>query len=173
MADVKNARHSLLAWLERASDTTYVTHPIPTEIDEGIARVLAGLSSCDEADLELVADGLAVAHARVLNLFAERMASLAVRQNNPDPVRRGLTALLIAARAEDIREILLVLSLLHDAAIKVLGSAESIFGEVSSAIGGAAFLRDFLERSEKDKRIEAMGYEESETAEGFLYVRTW
>jgi hypothetical protein len=164
---------ALSALLERAADSAYFKQAIPSAIDEEIGDVLVRLSSCDEDELASVAGGIAGAHARVLSLFAERMASLAVRKNSPDPIRRGLAALMIVARTADVREVLLVLSLLHDAAMKVTGSAKELFADVGALFGGAEFLNGFLKRSDEDKRIQVMGYEESETEDGFLYVRTW
>ncbi len=153
--------------------SAYHQQAIPSAIDEEIGDVLVRLSSCDEDELASVADGIAGERGRVLSLFAERMASLAVRKNSPDPIGKGLAALLIVARSEDVREILLVLSLLHDAAMKVRGSAKALFAEAASKFGQAELLDSFLLRSDAAKRIEAMGYKESDTGDGFLYVRTW
>ena len=169
----KDALAALPALLERARGSDYYKQAIPSDIDAAIGEALARLSSCDDADRALVVEGIAGDHARVLKLFAERMASLAVRRNSPEPVRKGLAALSIVTRTEDEREVLLVLSLLHDAAMKVSGSAKEIFAEGGAVLGGAKLLNGFLRRSDADKHIKAMGYEESETEDGFLYVRTW
>jgi hypothetical protein len=169
----KDRLAALGAVLEGALGTAYSRQPIPSGIDDALGEALARLSACDDVERAFLADGIAGDHARVLKLFAERMASLAVRRGDPAPLRSGLAALLIAARSEDVREILLVLSLLHDAAVKVSGSAEEIFGQAGAVFGQAELLDGFLKRSDAAKRIEAMGYEESETEDGFLYVRTW
>ncbi len=164
---------ALSALLDRTMSSAYYKQAIPSEIDEQIGDVLVRLSSCDEDELVSVAGGIAGGQARVLSLFAERMASLAVRKNSPNPIRKGLAALMIVARTEDVREVLLVLSLLHDAAMKVTGSAKELFADAGALFGGAELLNGYLERSDEDKRIQVMGYEESETEDGFLYVRTW
>ncbi len=170
MTSIKNILNALL---KGALESEYYQQPIPSEVDEGINNILASLSTSDLAGRELIADGVAGDEARVLGLFAERMASLAVRENSIEPVKQGLLALLLYARTEDPRDVLLVLSLLHDAVIKTSGTPKSIFAEASSIIGDAGYLNDFLNRSNEDKSIDAMGYKESKNEEGFLYVRTW
>ncbi len=173
MMSIKNILNSLLALLKMALDTAYYQQAIPSKVDEGINNMLASLSTSDPAELELIADDVAGDEARVLGLFAERMASLAVRENSIEPVKQGLLALLLYARTEDPRDVLLVLSLLHDAVIKTSGTPKKVFDEASLIFGGAGLLDDFLNRSDEDKSIDAMGYEESKNDEGFLYVRTW
>ncbi|WP_193368408.1 hypothetical protein [Pelagibius marinus] len=173
MTSAEGMLAALSALLERAAGSAYSRQSIPSDLDTAIGEALARLPSCDDADRALVAEGIAGDHARGLKLFAERMASLAVRKHDPGPLKTGLAALLIAARSEDDREVLLVLSLLHDAAIKVAGSAEALFVEAGSLFGQAELLDGFLRRADKDKRIQVMGYEESETEDGFLYVRSW
>lgn len=173
MMNIKDIQNSLLALLKLALESAYYKQPISSEIDDEISDILADLSAYNQKDLELIADSVSGDNGRVLGLFAERMASLAVRQNSIEPVKRGLFALLIYARTEDPRDVLLVLSLLHDAAIKVRGMPKTIFNEVGAVFGGSSLLSDFLNRSDEDKSIDAMGYVESKNEEGFLYVRTW
>lgn len=173
MATVTKVLTALLEFLRLALSSQYYKQPIPSEIDEKISLVVADLMSLDNEQLESIIANVSGDNARVLGLYAERMASLAVRNNGVEPLKKGLFALLIYARTEDPKEVLLVLSLLHDAAIKIAGTAQNIFDEVGSMIGAADLLNGFLNRSDEDKSIDAMGYEESQNEDGFLYVRTW
>lgn len=173
MTRIKNILNSLLALLRLALESAYYQQPISCELDDEIGDILVELSTYNQKDIELITDNVSSDDGRVLGLFAERMASLAVRQNSLEPIRRGLFALLIYSRTEDPRDVLLVLSLLHDAIIKVGDIPKTIFNETGALFGGSAFLSDFLDRSEEDKSIDSMGYEESKNEEGFLYVRTW
>jgi hypothetical protein len=173
MTSIQNILNSLLALLKTALESAYYQQAIPSEIDEVISNMLTSLSTSDQAELKLIADGVDGDEARVLGLFAERMASLAVRENSIEPVKQGLLALLLYARTEDPRDVLLVLSLLHDAVIKTFGTPKSVFAEASCVVGDTGLLSDFLNRSNEDKSIDAMGYKESKNEEGFLYVRTW
>lgn len=173
MTDIKNILSSLLALLKLALESAYYKEAIPSEIDKEVGKIMADLSVCTQSELRLISESFKGDEARVFGLFAERMASLAVRENKIEPVKLGLLALLIYARTEDPRDVLLVLSLLHDAVLKTSGNPTKVFAEASSLVGGAEFLNDFLNRSDEDKSIDAMGYEYSKNEEGFLYVRTW
>ncbi|MDC0435396.1 hypothetical protein OAM69_07155, partial [bacterium] len=118
MTDIKDILATLLALLKSALESAYYQQPIPSEIDDGLSRVLSSLLARDQSDLKLVSDGIAADGAQVLGLYAERMASLAVRENSVNRIKQGLMALIIYARTEDPRDVLLVLCLLHDASIK-------------------------------------------------------
>jgi hypothetical protein len=173
MTNIKNILTTLLALFKSALESAYYQQPIPSETDDGISRVLSGLSAKDQTDLKLVSDGVTGDEARVLGLYAERMASLAVRENSVNRIKQGLMALSIYARTEDPRDVLLVLSLLHDASVKTSGNPKQVFNEVNAVFGETVLLSEFLNRSDEDKSIDAMGYEESKTTEGFLYARNW
>jgi len=173
MTDIKNLLSSLLALLKLALKSAYYQQAIPSKVDEGICNMMTSLYTSDKAEQEVISDGITGDDARILGFFAERMASLAVRENSVERVSQGLSALLLYARTEDPRDVLLVLSLLHDAAIKTSRTPKKVFEEASLIFGGTGLLADFLNRSDEDKSIDAMGYKESKNEEGFLYVRTW
>ena len=173
MTNIKNVLAALLVLLKSAIGSAYYKQPIPSEIDKGINKILEEFAAFDQVDMKQIADGVSGDDARVLGFFAERMASLAVRENSIAHLKQGVVALLIYAQTEDPRDVVLVLSLLHDAGIKISGNPKQVFNEVSSVIGDAQLLSGFLARSDEDKSINAMGYEESESSEGFLYTRNW
>ncbi len=173
MTNIKNIINSLLVLFKLALESAYYKQTIPSEIDEGIGKILLSLSSIRPSEVGLMSDSITGDNARVLGLYAERMASLAVRENSVKKVKLGLIALLINAQTEDSRDALLVLSLLYDAASKTSDNPKQVFSEAASVIGGEKFLNDFLMRSDEDKSIEAMGYQESSNEEGFLYIRDW
>ena len=173
MTNVKDKRSSLIALLKLALKSAYYQKPIPCEIDDEISDIFVDLSAHDQNNIELIADSVSGDTGHVLGLYAERMASLAVRENSIEHVKHGLIALLIYEKAHDSRDALLVLSLLHDAAVKVGNLPKAIFNEIDALFGESSFLSDFLGRSAEDKSIDSMGYEESKNEEGFLYVRTW
>ncbi len=173
MMNIQNILNSLIALLKLALDSAYYQQSIPGKFDEEISDIIADLSGRDNKEVEIIANSISGDHGRVLGLFSERMASLAIRQNSIDPVKRGLFALLIYARTEDPRDVLLVLSLLHDAILKVGQNPKVVFNEANTYLNASSLLNDFLKRSEEDKSIDAMGYKESSNDEGFLYARTW
>lgn len=173
MTSVTNISESLLKLLRLALSSQYYKQPIFSEMDGKLSEVIADLISLNHEQLESIIAQVSGDNARVLGVYAERMASFAVRENSVKPIKNGLVALLIYARTEDPRDVLLILSLLHDAAIKTAGTAQVVFDDVDSVIGGSELLKGFLNRSNEDKSIDAMGYGESNSEQGFLYVRTW
>lgn len=108
--------------------------------------------------------------------FAERMAALAVRERDPEHLRRGLLALGLAASVSyDIREEILVMPLLWRSA-ELLGiDPAHEFTAIGAAVGGPGGeqLVSFVRRSARDRGIEAMGYVEDTDEGGFRYRRTW
>ena len=173
MESAAEVRASLLASLTRAFNDAYYKHPIPSEIDRRLSGVISDLASLGVSEREAIVNELEFEHGRILGLFAERMASLAVREKAVTLLKNRLIALVIHSRTDDLREILLILSLLHDAAIRIEDSAQRTFEEVASLFSDTGFLSGFLNRSEEDKSIAAMGYKASADEGGFLYVRTW
>ncbi|MFJ8689860.1 hypothetical protein [Micromonospora wenchangensis] len=111
----------------------------------------------------------------VLTVFAERAASIAVRHQDVHEIRAGLLAVVISQEiADDPRESIAALSLLYRAAEMIGGDPNSEFVAASNAVGGeVGGLLDFLRRSQEDRSIEAMGYEEGDDQGGFCFVSNW
>lgn len=170
---VRSIFNSLSSLLKLALNTEYYKQSLSCETDQELRELLSQMIVLERADLDSVMERVSGNEGRVLGVFAERMASLSVRLDNIEYVKDGLFALLLYSRLEDRRDVLAILSLLHDAAIKINGNASDVFNEMRSMFGRTDFLCDFLKRSSEDKSIDAMGYEESKTTEGFLYIRTW
>ncbi|MEU9101204.1 hypothetical protein [Streptomyces sp. NPDC048361] len=113
---------------------------------------------------------------RILNAFAERMASLAVRRQDAREVRDGLIAIQVAlSLTDDPRDALPVLSLLVHACRLIGADAVTETMAATDITGSEAgeVLRQFLDRSPEDQSIQAMGYEESSDAAGFRFKRNW
>jgi hypothetical protein len=103
------------------------------------------------------------------------MASLAVRRTSKEDLWRGLVAIAAEGWAEDTRENLAVLSLLHDATIRLGLEPRAFFEQLrpytSKAIADA--VESFPARTPEAKTIAAMGYVVGSDADGFRYQRTW
>lgn len=146
----------------------YLARPLPDVLDRTVVNALASAGS-------IGADRPLASHSRaadsVLEAFAERAASLAVRTRDAGWIRSGVAALCATSTASDRREAEMVLCLLHDAAQR-LGLSP---GEVFSA--GLSSKRDlietFLRRNENDKSPSSMGYVAAADADGFRYLRAW
>jgi hypothetical protein len=114
-------------------------------------------------------------HSSVLKVFAERMATAAVRDQAPDTLLLALIALLLAWAGPDERDLLLVFPLVYDAAGRLDLDKESFFGSVSKTVGDQVYSpwANFLGRSEHNKSLEVMGYTVGSDKDGFRYKRNW
>ncbi len=113
---------------------------------------------------------------RVLNAFAERIASLAVRRQDVRDLRDGLMAIQLAlSLTDDPRETLPALSLLFRAYEMIGKDPAAEFrasAELARPASGNAIM-EFLDRSAEDRSIEAMGYGEGDDGAGFRFKRNW
>jgi hypothetical protein len=148
---------------------------IPSAIGDEVAEVIASLVASDAAGRRAIMRQMTEVHGFVLIAFAERMASRAVRENEPDFIAKGLSALAIAAGLVYIKEALPVVSLLLRSIDKLGLDARSVFRRASGFGNNELdrFLEEFPHRSKEDRSIEAMGYVEAEDLDGFRYKRTW
>ena len=109
-----------------------------------------------------------------LLILAERLAALAVRRFQTRYARLGLLALTIEGFANDPRENLQVLAVLHDAIRRTGGDADAIFREWAGHVNpdvGTHFI-EFSRRKAPLKSLSAMGYHASADAFGeFRYSR--
>nr|WP_245695292.1 hypothetical protein [Streptomyces antibioticus] len=122
---------------------------------------------------EGVTSGLNAEAAAVLSAYGQRMASVAVRSESLDALRRGVVAVALAeGRLGDYRDSLFVLSAINDSASLTGTSLEAVIDDVQSLLpsAGRESLRKFDQYRERDKRIEAFGIRRSGTGETFLYV---
>lgn len=149
----------------------YLPKPIPVPRDGEIAALLSRTIS--EHSLAKLQRRMTDGHATVLRAFAERMATAAVRSRDPEQLRTGLVALLLAIGSTDSREGFLLLPLFFDAMLK-LGIDPSSFAHSMRHVVGDRLVAPYSEfMSRSDKTLASMGYEEGADNEGFRYVRNW
>lgn len=146
----------------------YLARPLPDALDRAVVNALAAVRSA-------VDDHPLIGHSRsadsVLEAFAERAASLAVRTREESWIRNGVVALCATSTSSDRREAEMVLCLLHDAAKRLGLSPKEVLSK------GRFLKRDlienFLRRDESDKSLSSMGYAAGADSDGFRYVRSW
>lgn len=159
--------------LEADRHLGYLPRPIPQPLDDEIRRLLAPvLDAGGWADLRA---RVTPDHHSVLRVFAERMASWAVRQRDSRPLKIALAALALGGLDDGSREALAVVPLVYRSAERLDVEPEELFEDVARHVGdeAASTLRAFPRRSPRDRSIAAMGYEESRDEDGFRYRRTW
>lgn len=158
--------------LEADRNPGYLPRPIPQPLDEEIRGLLAPVLDGGWSDLRA---RVAPEHHSVLRVFAERMASLAVRRRDPGLLKLGLVALALAGLDSGSREALAIVPLVYRSAERLDVDPDGLFEEVARHVGDAAAaqLRAFPQRGPHARSIGAMGYEEARDEDGFRYLRTW
>jgi hypothetical protein len=120
--------------------------------------------------------------AGILDGIAQEAAEAAVRDNDPERIRFGLTALALEGGWPDWRDTTVLLTLLHVSARKLDLDADRIFEEEADGLfyrpikdrdyfsnAGAEILRSYAGRPDRLKELDVMAYEEYVGPEGFSY----
>ncbi len=147
--------------------------PLPGPTDEKIGRMVARYRELTRARRIRWTTMLESRAARArLNMFARRMAMLAVRRQSPELLRDGLIAQMMTGfRLDQYYDLLMILSLLSRSARRLKLGEEFLRETLQYADGPVVggHIQDFFHRSEVDQAIEAMGYHEYQTAAGIVY----
>jgi catechol 2,3-dioxygenase-like lactoylglutathione lyase family enzyme len=154
----------------------YVDAAIPSARDLQITAYLEGIERGGAAMAERAARLLGPPYTVTLVAYAERMASLTVRNEGERPARLGALALALAwGRAPDVRVVIPVLGLIYDGIRRAGGEPARTFREVADLCPAEAapVLRDFLTRPDLDEIAEEMGFSARRDRDGFRYRRTW
>ena len=158
-----------LGILDLDQNIEYLPKPIPIARDVEITKLIVRHLNSGEA-AALVAN-LSDDQAMVLQVFAERMASYAIRQNSADILQSALVALLLSIVKSEPRESLIVMPIFCDAMLRLKTDPSSFLESLRRKVGDPLFapLKQFMKRA--DKSLENMGYVVSSDAGGFRYVR--
>jgi hypothetical protein len=161
--------------LRDSNNRGYGTFSIPQPTDNNISELLKTWMQLNDAQRHDTAQEIDETHRYTLLAYAERMASLAVRLRDREPIILGLIALGISGCLGDWRDNASILALHYDAALQANQSPGEAFEEAAAYLPqkSAAAIKAFLRRSEEDKSLEAMGYLHGTDAEGFRYRRSW
>lgn len=110
----------------------------------------------------------------MLDAFAVRMASLAVRRGSSAPITWGLVALTLDCYKFDDRETIPSLPPLYDAALRIEVDSQALFESVAGVAGVycgsfVAHLKRFHELPPSARNLSAARMFESSDADGFRY----
>lgn len=159
--------------LKELAAERYSPEAIPGRRDNEIVELLSTVHSTH--DFNSIASGLDLPSGRVLNLFAKRAASLAVRQRDASWIRYGLIAAMLSGTVEDYREIARTNSLLFRAAELAGFDPVAVFesaAELADA-DSAETARLFAHANESARSISVMGYAEGDDGDGFRFISLW
>ncbi len=159
--------------LDPRGNEGYGTDRLPNRRDLEIAGLITRVHGVSE--FRAVSHELSKDHATVLSAFAERMASLAVRERSASFLWDCLRAEQLALRiAGDSRDTLPVLSLAYRAA-QLLGlDPEVEFAEAAYGPESPVEFTTFCSRDADDRSLSSMGYIEDDDPDlGFRFSRVW
>jgi hypothetical protein len=148
---------------------------IPNEIDDEITDVIECYLELDAGGKRKVRESVERDQKFVFLAFAERMASLAIRLRSQEPLTMAMMAMFLQIGTGDMREDILILTLIYTAAHKLGLDPRSLFLGSARQFGldDTSGLEAFLKRSDEDKSLASMGYVEGTDEDGFRFVRTW
>lgn len=149
----------------------YYSQPIPVELDSKIGKLVRLFRDAPESERRHFFKRRDEDTSWFLIAFAERTASLAVREKSRDRVLDGLLALIIEDYRVDPRDNLTRLAVLYDAAARIGASPEELFAEAASFASNAVArsLVEFPMRRPADRSLQAFFYKGVEGPEGFRY----
>lgn len=153
----------------------YGPSKLPNERDEEIDEFVSGIIAGGASSVLEVLPRLSEKGRQVLRAYAERMASLAVRQRDRMALTKALVALVLGGLDENRPESLMVMAPVEDSARRLHLDISELFEAVSKMVGHPATvnLMMWLTRKEEDRSLASMGFVTSEDADGFRYKLDW
>lgn len=151
----------------------YGPRPIPDPLDD---EVTAFVERLEKGGPDAVRNASAVVSESgrdVLQAYAGRVASQAVRRGEPSILLHAVVALVVAGLDRNYPEALMGMALIDHSAMKIGADLERILEEASAIVGhpGTVSLVMWISRAPEKRTISVMGYAESEDDDGFRYRR--
>jgi hypothetical protein len=161
--------------LDPSSVRGYPKDKIPNDRDRQITDLLREWCGLDELSRRRSEQQLDETKLEILGAYAGRMASLAVRQQDPEILRLALVALALRKDSGDWRDGVPMLALCYDAAERLSLHPEDAFEAAAQfqSQRGKEVLRKFYSRKPEDRSLKSMLYHIETGDEGFRYVRDW
>jgi hypothetical protein len=151
----------------------YLQAPLPAPLDAALGTVVERYADGDEATRETIRDSLTLGAAQALGTYAERMASQAVHEDSSAALLHGLVAIGVAAARQYEKDLMLLLPLFDRSATVLTIDPDDLFRRAADILGESAprWLLEWPERSEAERDLGVMGYEERPSENGLLYAR--
>jgi hypothetical protein len=153
----------------------YGIAPFPDPRDNELDEYIAGLRRGGTETISHVTKVASQRGRRVLAAYAERTATRAVRDQDPNLLVSGLIALVIGGLYANDREAQLEMAPIHDAARRSGSRPRMVIKRAAKIVGnpGKMYLNLWLWRFPGSQSLEAMGYQIGSDESGFRYVRNW
>jgi hypothetical protein len=157
-----------------ALPSEYWKEAFPCSYDEEVAQAVAFYKQLNSSWRVLfVASTKSEVVQGQLRIFAERMAILGVRAQNPELIKDGLVALLMTGFLVDqYQPLALALAQMNHSMVKLNMDIPATVAEVMGYavnVVGAHPLQDFFNRPSQGRSLQSMGYQEFQTPRGVVY----
>ena len=176
MGTLQNCRQAIEAFAVAASAVTDYgslfwcsEQPYPLDFETALSVVWDDIEQLDDQDWTELRSFVDYNYAWQLRTYAARMATLAVREKDSTFVRYGLLALVLDNDLQDYRDVLIVCSVIYDAATRIGENPEGLFHRVArlAAPRRKGLLEGFVVHP---RSVESMGFHITEEPnEGFIY----
>src|SRR5262245_30319042 len=144
----------------------------PHKLDKIIIKLTELYLSASDDERLLFFNTAGARFSDYLLVFAERMASVGLREKSTKRLLDGLIALIIEdGRGGDLRSNIMRMAPLYDASGKIGIDSDNLFRTAASYSNNevAKLIRTFHERPPQNKSLRAMGYKEVDSPDGFRY----
>jgi len=171
MRNIENDLKKILESLMDDKHSDYLSQPIPCELDYVIGDLVNLYKGFSPTERKAAYSLIEERNSYVLLAFAERMAALGVREKSRERLLDGLLSLIIENYSADWRDNLTKLAPLYHSAVKIGVDPQSLFTEAATYGNNevAEIIRDFPQREQESRSIEAFGYKEDYEPDGFRY----
>jgi len=145
--------------------------PLPLPVETAVSNSWRLFESLSDEERTKVRARLGRHWPVKLLAYAMRMAILAVRNNDNASLCVGAMALVVDDNRLDDRDVLRVLSVLHDAGIRIGAAPDAIIARVGrfATRERSSLFRSFLDGPRYMKSIHSMGFEAEGAADTFVY----
>lgn len=145
---------------------------MPAFVEPLVAQLINQFVSSSEQDRAGLLSSVSAEVASILGWYARKLAGRSVREMSQTDLQQGIIAIAIAAGRTDSRDMMAPLSLLYNSAVRLRTAAKPLFKMAAAKSSQTArdVFQAFLERSAKQKAIEAFGFSEGFGPQGFDYL---
>lgn len=159
----------------RSDKPLYAFRPIPCELDTMIEVFVREFMHAPLPERNQIVAAIPAEDGAFFISFAQRMATLAVRERSRERLLEGLVALIIEDFKEDWRDNIIRLAPLYDAGLKIDLEPQVLFNEAAAYFNNdpAIEIANFPARPAELKTLRAMGFRESSDNDGFKYERDY
>ena len=149
---------------------------LPDELKLEVSQLVECFRVLDPQSLSLMSAAVKPRFSFVFLWYAKEMSVQAVRQRDHRLIFEGLASLAIENAAFDLRESIIVMTLLFNSALKLGADAPGLFLKAATLAGNnelAGALANFPNRPEEKRAISVFNFAEAETNEGLHLCRAW